>query len=143
MQAVSAARQGFCSLPACAAMTRAGWQCAAWAALLGVTVISLTAVPPLPDQVPDWSDKLVHAMLYGVLMLLFAYGYALPPARTSPLRLAVALRLAVLLALWGCVIEWLQGLTGHRSASAADALANIAGIITTLALLARGGASSD
>jgi len=92
------------------------WRQATWAGLLTIAVLSLAplAVPGAAHA----SDKLVHALTYGLLTGVCARGYrALPLARVGG---------GVFL--YGLALEGLQSLTGYRTASAADALANAIGI---------------
>lgn len=104
-----------------------GWRWLAWSATLIVLVLSLIPIdaPPAVDEFN--LDKLVHAFLYATLMFCFAHAHA----RRLWLRIALAL------ALYGGVIELLQGLTTYRSCSLADALANACAISIMLFVLWR------
>ena len=86
---------------------------------LVVAVVVLSLAPPLPDTGPENADKLHHLVAYFVLMHWFSQLYTGGSARG---------RLAAGLAAMGATLEWLQGFTGYRDASALDALANLAGV---------------
>ena len=87
----------------------------AWAAVL-LTSSSI----PNPDVPQIWAgDKVVHALLYGVLAWLVVR--ALAPEARSPRALGVAF--AALLA-FGWADEWHQQFIPGRSRSAADWLAD-------------------
>jgi VanZ family protein len=88
----------------------------AWVALLLV----LTSIPnPRVPQPLASSDKLAHALLYGVLSWLVVA--ALEPAARTPRRLAMAFG-AILALAWAD--EWHQQFIPGRSQSAADWLAD-------------------
>ena len=95
-----------------------GWRVLAWAGALVVLTVSLIPDPAIVLEAPPNSDKLVHAGMYGGLFALFSTAYRhWPPAA-----------LAVGLAGYGIVIEYLQMLTPTRFGSLADAIANCVGI---------------
>jgi len=96
----------------------------AWGGLVAVSAASLLTTPPLPDELPDFTDKLVHAGMYATLMLLFARAHPGLPA----------LLLGIGLGAFGAFIELLQSLTPARTMSIADGVANCAGISIMLAL---------
>lgn len=96
----------------------------AWSGLVAVSAASLLTAPPLPDELPDFTDKLVHAAMYATLMGLFVRAHPGLPA----------LLLAAGLGAFGALIELLQGLTPARTASLADGVANCVGISIMLAL---------
>ncbi|MEQ8231120.1 MAG: VanZ family protein [Gammaproteobacteria bacterium] len=102
----------------------AAWRTLAWAAVAAVAAVSLMSTPPLAEELPSFTDKLVHAGMYGALALLFRRAY---PARGM-------LGLGLALACYGAGLEFVQGLTPDRSTSFADAIANCAGISIILAL---------
>jgi len=103
---------------------RTVWQVLAWSGLVAVSAASLLTAPALPDELPDFTDKLVHAGMYATLMLLFVRAHPGLPA----------LLLACGLGAFGALVELLQGLTPARTASVADGVANCAGISIMLAL---------
>lgn len=90
------------------------WLGIGWLALAAVAVLSL-----VPVQQVGPSDKLNHLLVYGALMAWFA---ALQPRRRHP-------RLALLLALFGLLLEAAQGLTAYRMPGLYDAAANSAGVL--------------
>lgn len=96
------------------------WLGIGWLALTAVAVLSLIPVPQVGP-----SDKLNHLLVYGALMAWFA---ALQPRRRH-------LRLAVLLAGFGVLLEAAQGLTAQRMPSLLDATANTAGVVLAWLLL--------
>ena len=85
--------------------------------------ISMTA----PTIAIPHFDKVVHFIAYG---LLTAWYLAVFPIRRRWL-------IPVLLLGFGVLIEWLQGLTGYRDASLADAAADLGGIVIAAWLLVR------
>lgn len=95
-----------------------------WLALgcLWVTAIfylSLTPSPPQPLHF-DNSDKLEHALAYGLLMLWFCQV-----AQRQWQRIL----LAVLLIGMGIAMEYLQRMTGYRTFDYFDMLANGTGVL--------------
>ncbi|MEQ8659914.1 MAG: VanZ family protein, partial [Gammaproteobacteria bacterium] len=89
-----------------------------------VTAASLVTTPDLADDLPAFSDKLVHAGMYAGLTLLFLHAY---PG-------AGVLRIGLALSAYGGTLELVQALTPERSTSLADAIANCAGISIMLAV---------
>ncbi|WP_269532241.1 VanZ family protein [Chitinimonas sp. BJYL2] len=80
----------------------------------GILIGSLIPNPPSPDVAQG--DKLMHLAGYGVLA--FCWASALPAHR---------LRVWLACALYGVLIEGLQGLTAYRSLDGWDMLANALG----------------
>ena len=70
------------------------------------------------------SDKLIHAGVYGSLMIWFAGLY----------RRQLHWVIAILLFLLGFGLDWLQSLTPYRSFEMADVAANTGGILAALIL---------
>lgn len=103
-------------------MSRFSGTLAVFLALL-VLVLVLLFMPlgGLPGADSAYLDKLVHALLFLALT-----GAAL---RVWP---HAGGRLFFALCCLGVVTELLQGLTGWRTASAADALADMAGVLLAL-----------
>jgi len=98
-----------------------------WLSLVSVAVLSIVVVPD--QQLFIWNDKVNHLLAYGVLfwLLLNAYGLAY--------KIWI---LAVLLMLFGVLIEVAQSFTGYRQADLFDLLANFGGIVlVTLPYMAR------
>lgn len=83
-------------------------------ALLGVLVLSL-----LPVEHPEFAsnDKINHLLAYAALTMMGLL------ASFSERRVIVGVFF------WGILIEFLQGLTAYRFFSAADMLANGAGVL--------------
>ncbi|MBI2800414.1 MAG: VanZ family protein [Gammaproteobacteria bacterium] len=82
-------------------------------------ILSLIPSPALMLAGFDNSDKLYHAFAYASLMWWFAVGY----------RRHQWLTIAIGFAVLGLVIEGLQSLTPDRTASLADELADVCGIL--------------
>jgi VanZ family protein len=103
----------------------AGW----FRLLLAVTVVLLTwqMLTPDPTALPiHHGDKLAHAGAF--LLLAFLCDAAWPLRR-------IGWRALTLLAVYGAIIELLQGLIAGRQSSAADLAANIAGLALYSALI--------
>ena len=83
--------------------------------IAGVVVLSLI---PVEVDLGDDSDKLAHFFAYGSLSLWFGMIFA---GRSRQLGIAL-----VFVAL-GAALEFLQGLTGYRTFSIADMIANALG----------------
>jgi len=99
-----------------------------WAALgwgLAVLIVWFSLVPRPPEVGPQMSDKVHHLLAYFSLMFWFAQLHG----RRFPVALAC-------LGL-GLSLEWLQGLTGYRTASGLDMLANTAGVLLAWAAAGR------
>jgi VanZ family protein len=99
----------------------AGWR-RVWIIIgigLVLAVVVLSLIPRPPETGFEHGDKLHHLVAYFVIMHWFAQLHAGGAGRTA---------LAAGFAVMGVALEWLQGLTGYRDASALDALANAAGI---------------
>ncbi len=95
---------------------------ALWLTVLGVGVVTVLFLTPLPD-VPETSlpiDKLAHVLLFCALTL--------PALVTGLARWPVVV---VIAALYGLGIEFLQPLTG-RSFELADMPANLTGVALAL-----------
>ncbi len=95
---------------------RAGWRLAFAAALAAIFVIALLPTGSGGALFPQ-ADKLQHALVFGVLWVIGARAGYRP-----------GWVLAAGLLVYGIAIELAQGLTTYRDASAADVLADLAGI---------------
>ena len=100
--------------------TKRGFQILFYLLLLGVLVLSL-----LPIDQPDFSpnDKVNHLVAYGVLMVS---GYL------AHRHLGLA---ALIVILFGVLVELLQGLTSYRMFSFADMVADCAGVALGCAVI--------
>jgi len=98
------------------------WRSLGWLLVILVVTVSLVPASSLPDV--DYSDKLSHAAIYGVLAVWFCGVYRRPAA---PL-------VALVLFLVGAAVEGMQSLTESRSPEIADLAANAAGILIGMAL---------
>lgn len=96
-----------------------------------LAAIALGSLAPvsfsLPGPTIQHFDKVLHFCAYA---LLTAWYLVVFPGRYTFIAIPV-LMLAI-----GISIEWLQGLTGYRDASVADALANMGGILVASWLIA-------
>jgi VanZ family protein len=90
-----------------------GW---GWAA--AIVWLSLTPSPLRVDV--DYGDKLGHFGAYGLLMFWFALLYP-----SWPLRARYMIGFIVM----GVVLEFVQGLLGHRVFDVVDMLANATGVL--------------
>ncbi len=107
--------------PAQSLRYRGVWILIGWGLVAYTVYASLSTSPP---EGPGWlSDKMAHGLTYFVLAAWFA---ALYPPGNYPM---IGAGLLVL----GIALEFLQARTGYRYAELADALANLAGIMTGLA----------
>lgn len=95
------------------------WLVLGWAGVLIVIYLSLVPSPPEPFHA-KYSDKVEHALAYGLLMLWFCQDYQ---------RYAQRALVAALLTALGISMEFLQGLTGYRSCELGDMLANTTGVL--------------
>ena len=103
---------------------RRGWRAAFWAAL---GLATWTALRPIMSE--EWfsgQDKVLHLMAYGGLYGLGRLAFSWHGWRLSSALLA-----------YGVIIELLQSLTPHRFMSAADVVANGAGLAVGALVLAR------
>lgn len=100
-------------------ITHHGWQRIGWLGVVCLIILSLIPSPALMIEGFDNSDKLYHAFAYAALMWWFALGY----------RRRQWLIIAIGFAVLGLVIEGLQSLTPERTASLADELADVCGIL--------------
>jgi VanZ family protein len=106
-----------------------------WSAVLAVAVVilysSVIAVPAGVDrgfEMVPYFDKVLHAIAYTALGITLAY--ALLRSRFS--RRQRALIVLGVATVYGVVIELLQGQLTARTASIADAFANILGALVAL-----------
>lgn len=92
-----------------------------WLFILLVTLAPVSgAVPPVVSH----GDKVAHFVLFAVLALL---GGRVLWGRGGPMPAAGLVKWAVLYAVFGAAIEWLQPFFG-RTCSLADWLADVAGV---------------
>ncbi|GAA5175957.1 hypothetical protein GCM10025771_09510 [Niveibacterium umoris] len=99
------------------------WWGIGWALVLAVIVMSLAPkAPEIPGDRGNWSG---HLIAYGTLGGWFA---RLIPGASGRLRLVV------ILAAMGVLMEILQGLSGYRTYDPLDMLANTCGALLGVAL---------
>lgn len=92
---------------------------------LAACIIWFSLVPKPPQIGPQVGDKVHHLMAYFILMFWFGQLHS---RRLSLVFACLGL---------GLSLEWLQGLTGYRTASGLDMLANTTGVFLAWALLTR------
>lgn len=93
-------------------------------------IIFLQSSFATPDELPRWpfSDKLLHAGIYGLLGMLFCRAFntlAALHGKTAWIVLAAAAAAT----LYGLSDEWHQSFVADRSAEAADLLADAVGAV--------------
>lgn len=110
---------------------RPAWRLAFVFSFVLITVGSLLPTQRLPDLAFDIWDKAQHAAGFGWLMLCGLMSHRWRDG---------GWKLAVVLGIWGAVIELLQAWSGWRKGDVADFLADLVGI--TVVLLAWLGAQS-
>ena len=101
------------------------WLGVGWLIAASIVWLSLTSAPPAVGGSWDGADKVQHAFAYLVLTGWFALIYR-----------AWAPRLfhAVLFAIMGIGLEFLQGMGGVRHFEVADMIANTTGVMLGLSL---------
>jgi VanZ family protein len=87
---------------------------------LALAVVVLSLIPRPPEPGIEHRDKLYHLVAYFVLMHWFVQLHPGNAARAG---------LAAGFVTMGVILEWLQGLSGYREASALDVVANTAGVL--------------
>jgi VanZ family protein len=99
-------------------------------ALLLCAAIYIQSAHPVPEAVPGFffSDKLLHAMVYGVLAALFCRGFN-SLARFAGRRGAVFISAVAAATLYGLSDEWHQLHVVERSADWADLIADFIGAV--------------
>ncbi|WP_205501519.1 VanZ family protein [Rufibacter psychrotolerans] len=101
-----------------------------------VVILVLTLLPPQAFPTgPDWDllsfDSLVHALLFGVQLVLLLFGFLRDPSVRLGKRLLFSAFLLVVF--FGILVEVLQGSMGlGRMADPGDALSNTIGCVLGL-----------
>lgn len=93
--------------------------------LIAVSVLSLSPQAQVPG--PEGTDKLAHLAAYGLVAAAAGFGFTQRRDRFYAGAFALAL---------GIALEIAQGHVPNRQPSAADALANAAGVVAGLMLAA-------
>jgi hypothetical protein len=88
--------------------------------ILTVCVLSLIRIPPMPLELPSVGDKWQHVLAYFAMMGWFSQLIV---------RKSTLIKAALCFFAMGISLEFLQGLTGHRSLDYFDVLANSTGIL--------------
>jgi VanZ family protein len=99
-----------------------------WLAALAFAALtwwSSTRPITMPSDLPEHTDKVIHAITWGVLTALLALGGL---ARRWRRGLAIGAAIAVAVA-YGIVIEWAQGFVPGRFPSLADVVADAIGAV--------------
>ncbi|WP_207433175.1 hypothetical protein [Sabulibacter ruber] len=98
-----------------------------WAVvILVLTLLPAQALPPGPDWDFITVDTLVHAILFGVQLLLLLFGFLRDPSVLLSRRLVTYSFLFVVF--FGILVEILQGSMGlGRQADPVDAISNTIG----------------
>lgn len=96
--------------------------------LLLMALIWFESGRALPIDLAHQSDKLVHALAFGVLAL--SWFWALGPLAGSLVKVAVAAALVAVL--WGAIDEWHQSYVPSRTCDVFDALADAGGAATAV-----------
>lgn len=109
---------------------RHAWFAAALALAVGIWLLSSRPIV-MPVDAPDLTDKIVHAVVYGVLAALLARG-GLERGWRHAVLAAIALAVA-----YGVVDELHQSQVPGRDASVADVIADLVGALAGAALAAR------
>ncbi len=99
-------------------------------------IIFILAHIPIPQLVrkAEVSDKIIHFVDY--LVLVFLLWFAISPGRKVNWRRAAAWWILLVTVCYGVIDELLQGVVVGRSCDAMDFLADLAGVLTGLILLA-------
>ena len=100
------------------------WLILGWLLVAVIVFLSLWPKAPQPFEF-EQSDKLSHIVAYMILMLWFANIY---PQRSSQVQISIGFFVM------GVCLEFLQRMTGYRTFSYADMLANGLGILLALYL---------
>ncbi len=90
-----------------------------WLLVAAIVVLSLAPTGPLPQVTAGYDDKIVHGLIYSVVMTWFAV------IMVRLTWISLALRLFAL----GAGLEGCQALLPYRTASIADMVANACGIL--------------
>jgi VanZ family protein len=121
-----------------------------WASWIGAVVLAgwlwwMSSRPVGQSDLPEHTDKLIHAATWAVLAaLLAAGGLAASSARSRawPRRWVVVAAIAVAVA-YGAVDEWHQSYVPTRDSSLADLVADAIGAIAGAAAIGYGRRHGD
>jgi VanZ family protein len=104
------------------------WLVIGWAWIVAIWYLSLSPEPPPVDLGTTFSDKILHAGAYGLLMSWFMQLYHRRDSRITCMIAFIGM---------GIFIEYLQGMTASRQFELLDMLANATGVLLAL-LIVRG-----
>ena len=96
------------------------WLLIGWAWIVGIWYLSLTPDPPSVDFGMSFSDKILHAGSYAVLMLWFLQLYHRRDSRITCMIAFIGM---------GALLEYLQSMTATRQFEFADMVANATGVM--------------
>jgi VanZ family protein len=100
--------------------------------ILLLATIALGSLAPVSFESPGFTiphfDKVLHFTAYALLTAWYLVAFPGRHARVT---------IPLLIFCMGVMIEWLQGLTGYRTASLADAAADLGGILLAAWLMTR------
>lgn len=97
---------------------------------LALIVLSLITIDELPDIGTDYDDKIFHVIAYFILPILWYFGLKRPE------QISKILKIGLLCAIFGIIIEALQGtVNSNRAGDMIDAVANFIGILLASILL--------
>jgi len=100
------------------------WLAAGCVLLLAIMYLALI---PIPNVMPSvtWSDKIIHCVVFGGLMVWFAALF--PPSFDA--------RVFATLLVYGLIMELLQSLAPNRLAEFGDIVADAAGLLVGVLLV--------
>lgn len=104
------------------------WLLVGWAWVIGIWYLSLSPEPPKVDFGMTFTDKILHAGSYGVLMAWFLQLYQRRNSRITCMIAFIGM---------GILIEYVQSMTASRQFEVADMAANATGVMLAL-LVVRG-----
>jgi len=102
------------------------WLSIGWAWILGIWYLSLSGDVPAINLGVTFTDKILHAGAYGVLMAWFLQLYHRRDSRITCMIAFIGM---------GGLLEYLQSFTHSRTPEIADMLANAAGILLALVIV--------
>ena len=104
------------------------WLLIGWAWVAGIWYLSLSPEPPSVDFGMTFSDKILHAGSYGVLMAWFLQLYHRRDSRITCMIAFIGM---------GVLLEYIQSMTSYRQFEYVDMLANAVGVMLAV-LIVRG-----
>lgn len=96
------------------------WLLIGWLWIVAIWSLSLSSDLPSVDLGVSFTDKILHAGSYGLLMAWFLQLYHRRDSRITCMIAFIGM---------GILLEYLQGMTDYRSLEFEDMLANTAGVL--------------